>query len=118
MTEKMHFDDLTKITCPLGMLDEDTRKRLRSWEHEWEGFDGTDWYEAVCPGWYNDVTYRAKPAPKRITRWVNVYQRSKFNGFFSSREIADLRVTGSRVSVLRIECDEDGGNPQVFVEDA
>ena len=32
MSDKLHFDDLTQITCPFGMLDDDTQKRLRACE--------------------------------------------------------------------------------------
>jgi hypothetical protein len=65
MTEKLHFDDLTQITAPFGLLDDDTQARLRAWPHGWEfvSFDKMGWGEAEGPIWAFTATYRAKPAP-------------------------------------------------------
>jgi len=62
MTEKLHFDDLTKITAPFGLLDDDTQARLKAWPHGWECFDKRGW-KVWEPYWAFTATYRAKPAP-------------------------------------------------------
>ena len=60
--EKMHFDDLTKITAPFGMLDDDTQDRLMAHIGPIECFAGYSWNK-ILPDWIVDVTYRAAPKP-------------------------------------------------------
>lgn len=70
MTDQMHFDDLTKITCPPGMLDDDTLGRLRAHRGALQIWRSPgNWAEtSMEPG---DIlpecqfTYRAEPAPLR-----------------------------------------------------
>jgi hypothetical protein len=38
MTDKLHFADLTWITAPFGLLDDDTQERLLEWPHGVELF--------------------------------------------------------------------------------
>ena len=61
--------------------------------------------------------------PKRITTWHNVYgdmvvhqcsTRSDADDIDTSLEIA---LGSERLCVYRIERDEDGGNPEIFVEE-
>ena len=61
--------------------------------------------------------------PKRITTWHNVYgdmvvhqcsTRSDADDIDTSLEIA---LGCERLCVYRIERDEDGGNPEIFVEE-
>jgi hypothetical protein len=90
MTDKLHFDDLTKITCPFGMLDDDTRKRLLEWEHGWEFFSFVDWRDHYtnCPT-LPGTTYRAKPITIEIPwdvlrqeiQWVAYDDASGWWGF-------------------------------------
>jgi len=62
MTEKLRFYDLTKITAPFGLLDDDTQARLKAWPHGWECFSPSGW-EDLTPFWNVTTTYRARPAP-------------------------------------------------------
>ena len=55
--------------------------------------------------------------PKRITTWHNVY-KTWLGLQCAAREYADACKDGeNRLCVYRIERDEDGGNPEIFVED-
>ena len=56
--------------------------------------------------------------PKRITTWHNVYCGANVAGKCRSRQDADLYGVSGRLCVYRIERDEDGGNPEIFVEKA
>ena len=53
--------------------------------------------------------------PKRITTWHNVYARGGSSQRLTRREV-DRIATDDRLCVYRIERDEDGGNPEIFVE--
>ena len=53
--------------------------------------------------------------PKRITTWHNVYDGGVAHQSFT-RDKADKIATDNRLCVYRIERDEDGGNPEIFVE--
>ena len=65
MTDKIHFDNLTKINVPFALLDDDTQTRLKAWPYGWEcvplrvGF----WVGVSTPAWLAGYTYRAKPDP-------------------------------------------------------
>ena len=65
MTEKLHFEDLTQITAPFGLLDDDTQARLKAWPHGWEYISMIKrrWIDWRNPFWEFTSTYRAKPAP-------------------------------------------------------
>ena len=54
--------------------------------------------------------------PKRITTWHNVYH-NLISSQYSTRSKTDNWGDDSRLCVYRIERDEDGGNPEIFVED-
>jgi hypothetical protein len=62
---RLHFDDLTAITAPFGLLDDDTQARLRAWPHGVESFAnyGAGWFSNPTPYWTSCYTYRARPAP-------------------------------------------------------
>jgi len=53
--------------------------------------------------------------PKRIATWHNVYGDLMSAGFYT-RSAADEVAYAGRLCVYRIERDEDGGNPEIFVE--
>ena len=71
MTDRVHFDDLTKINVPFGLLDDDTQERLRAHGGPCQVFDGRKW---VAPDteygstlFYIECTYRvAPPKPRRL----------------------------------------------------
>jgi hypothetical protein len=57
--------------------------------------------------------------PKRITTWHNVYQDATlgYNSFTSRDQTFPHSVGLKGICVYRIERDEDGGNPEIFVEE-
>jgi hypothetical protein len=65
MTDKLNFPDLTKITAPLGLLDDDTYARLCAWSHGLEYWDGGEWVGTTtkAPRRGGCWVYRARPAP-------------------------------------------------------
>lgn len=70
--KKKHFDDLTKIDCPFGMLTEDTQKRLKTCNNA-QRFDRTKWVEVnAFPVFDLNCTYRQKPEPRAVT--VHIYE--------------------------------------------
>ena len=72
MTDEKHFDDLTQISCPFGMLDRSTRARLAAWSHGWERFSMGRWALSARPDWFPDTTYRARPAKKPVFPYWSV----------------------------------------------
>ena len=59
--------------------------------------------------------YNLYDLPKRILRWQNFYSGVS-TGWCTSRRAADNFAFDDRICVHRIECDEDGRNPEIFVE--
>jgi hypothetical protein len=55
--------------------------------------------------------YDLHDIPKRITTWHNVYE-----GWVGASNKVNRGATENRLCVYRIERDEDGGNPKIFVE--
>ena len=55
--------------------------------------------------------YDLHDIPKRITTWHNVYE-----GWVGASNKVNRGATENRLCVYRIERDEDGGNPEIFVE--
>ena len=90
--------------------------------------DGSDWPDcSSSEGWTEDGQYHidwSSPSegdlhdiPKRITTWHNVY-KTWLGLQCAAREYADACKDGeNRLCVYRIERDEDGGNPEIFVEE-
>ena len=61
--------------------------------------------------------YDLHDKPKRISTWHNVY-KTWLGLQCAAREYADACKDGeNRLCVYRIERDEDGGNPEIFVEE-
>ena len=117
---KLHFDDLTQITCPLGMLDDETREKLL--DHmavagRIEIFDQNRWAADTGLMLTNNTTYRAKPAPDQVVFWKNIYP--DHYGVHASRRIADIHARPGRLCVHRIEYDKETGlNPTITVDPA
>lgn len=109
--------DPTTNRIPYGLLTEEERAALKAWPHGWEVNDGRGLWAAIAePSWVYDTVYRGKPAPKRIVTWQNVY--ASYTGrSFGSRDRADHFANSGRICVYRIEHNEDGSDPQIFVED-
>lgn len=111
---KLHFEDLTQITCSFGMLDDDTQERLKEHCGNLESFDGDEWYDIgfAETGFQLYYTYRAKPQPKRLVTWVHVDEYNDAVCCESLNE-ADLCLKNYGGYIYRIERDEDGSNPTI-----
>ena len=109
---KIHFEDLTQITCPFGLLDEDTQQRLKACD-EVEFFTPTVWCtQSSSWNWLEEYTYRAKPKPKRLVTWL---QWDNGLGLVQCKtlERAEGVQKGFGGYIYRIERDEDGSNPTI-----
>lgn len=94
--------DLTQITTPFGLLDEETQQALRDWPHGLEVFcPSSEWRDAGCEHFFNDIAYRAKPAPERVV-W---YTSTDAKGFASRTFVPSV--------TFRISCNPDGTDPQI-----
>lgn len=71
MTDRVHFDDLTAINVPYGLLDDDTQKRLRDCGGPLEGFRAVGgWIEVTPPAFSPSFTYRqASGKPLIVHHW-------------------------------------------------
>ena len=109
---KLHFEDLTQITCPFGMLDDDTQERLRACD-EVEFFRSNGWYHIGA----NEMsftlfyTYRAKPQPKRLVTWVHWDEDDAV--CCETHKEANQCLNNYGGYTYRIERDEDGSNPTI-----
>lgn len=111
MTEKLHFDDLTKITCPFGMLDDDTQQRLMDCDAVEKYTDG--WVNNDTNlFWFASTTYRAKLMPKRLVAWVQ-YDEDNVGLHCESYDEANYCLETYGGYIYRIERDEDGGSPTI-----
>lgn len=63
--------DLTKITTPFGLLDDETCQRLRNSGGPYQAFMGDVWIDGDFAGFNPKLTYRVKPQPREF--WVNVH---------------------------------------------
>ena len=112
---KLHFDDLTQITCPFGMLDDDTQRRLDDHVDAGgaiEGWRDCGW--SLCGNgiWDEYLTYRAKPKPKRLVTWLR-WDETNSPIYFDDLYEADQFLTEVGGHIYRIERDEDGSNPTI-----
>lgn len=112
---KLHFEDLTQITCPFGMLDDDTQRKLDN--HAAAGGEVEIWRDygwSLCKyiNWDEYLTYRAKPKPKRLVTWLQ-WDDDDEALCCEDRHEADhcLKLYGGYI--YRIERDEDGSNPAI-----
>jgi hypothetical protein len=93
---RLHFADLTAITAPFGLLDDDTQARLLGWPHGADLFyDGGEWVPNDDGAFFVDVTYRARPAPltQDTVDWSDVAEpfnwharEASGDGFFFEEE--------------------------------
>jgi hypothetical protein len=117
---KLHFEDLTQITCPYGMLDDDTKERFEVYKKS----GGTIEIWTSCNLWENEHlnplnrsfqdwrVYRAKPKPKRLVSLVQWDDADLPLCCVDYEEAAQcIRDYGGYI--YRIERDEDGSNPTI-----
>jgi len=112
---------------PAEYVDEDGNKAVilgvsHNEDFPFIGFDALGRPEAwtklgMC---FNEYTsrYDIHDIPKRITTWHNVYLDASLGATgFTNRDQADRHRCSNPICVYRIERDEDGGNPEIFVEE-
>ena len=75
-----------------------------------------DWTEGGQHYIGSSGPYDLHDIPKRITTWHNVYGTYTHSSYVS-RSLADQASIAKRLCVYRIERDEDGRNPEIFVEE-
>jgi len=90
------------------LLTPEQQKEIKAAKHGWEHQDyREEWRYFNDPGWYRDTIYRAKPAPRTVSTWVNVYPqpdgRSYPAGYYKSREVADRSAASNRTHVIRLD---------------
>ena len=70
---------------------------------------------------HGDLKVNLHDIPKRITTWHNVYANWIGSACLTRSDAdetdIDMRIM-KRLCVYRIERDEDGGNPEIFAEEA
>jgi len=83
MTDKLHYFELTKITCPPGLLDDDTFERLKECTRmgKCEYWDGAAW--KPIPSHHGvrraDVyVHRAVPLTMPVYPWAALHERLKW----------------------------------------
>lgn len=57
--------DLTKITTPFGLLDDETQKALKAHGGPYEWYASIDGWIEWSPNWDYPNTYRVKPSPPK-----------------------------------------------------
>ena len=111
---KLHFDDLTQITCPFGMLDDDTQERLKACDKV-QYFATIGWFDQDDRDnrpWNLSYTFRARPQPKRLVTWLR-WDETNSPIYFDDLYEADQFLTEVGGYIYRIERDEDGSNPTI-----
>ncbi len=67
--------DLTKITTPFGLLDEDTQAALKAHGGPYEVWCDDIWKASPIPAWKGSSTYRVMPAPPKPREfWVATHK--------------------------------------------
>ena len=76
----MEMTDLTKITTPFGLLDEETQEALRNCDGPWEVFWETQWRLIQKPNWSSAFAYRQTPLPTTYPKipWEHVDEKWQF----------------------------------------
>ena len=92
------MQDLTKITTPFGLLDEETRKALREYEGDVELYLSDGWLAKSMPTWFSHFVYRAKPQPREW--WLNVYEGA--TTAYDTKAQADRQATPARLACVRV----------------
>lgn len=70
--------DLTKITTPFGLLDEETQQALQMAHTSGKIIEAysalSKWEFLDAPGWVSSMTYRVRPEPETTTVYVNLWR--------------------------------------------
>jgi hypothetical protein len=67
---------------------------IKAWADgaEIEVFDKKAWRESKFPSWNDDLSYRIKPEPVKVVRYLVVDNAFTLNGFYGENN-ANLRLT-------------------------
>lgn len=96
---------------PWFLLTEEEKTALEACKHEVYAFSMVKGWRSFLR-WDPYVIYRAKPAPKRLVTWHNVYSGGVSNSH-ESRDEADRLAQSRRLCVYRMSRLEDGSDPQI-----
>lgn len=79
--------DLTKITTPFGLLDEETQRALKECGGPWEIFDYRGkWSSRDKPEFCKSHAYRQKPQPREYVAWVVVADDGEIESLWGQRQ--------------------------------
>ena len=98
----MTFDPTTN-RIPFGLLTKEEQCILQIWPQGVEYFGPEGWNETNSPVWGLTTTYRGKPPPVFVSKWVNLYSNNVGSTFFDSRKKADEAAASFRIAVLRFD---------------
>lgn len=75
-----NMTNLTKITTPFGLLEEETQEALKAHGGPWEYYDGHSWSTRIEPLFARSCVYRVKPQPmtKPSIDWLHVAPQYKW----------------------------------------
>jgi len=102
MTVKLHFDDLTKITCPIGLLDDATFIRLteHSINHGCQRWSSNGWVTIRSPLLYSDAVYRAAPRTMPVYPWAAMHERIKWCAVDANGEAYGYEYTPDNINSI------------------
>ena len=120
--------DLIENKIPWGLLDKETKERMKAWEHGWEIWghnhkvgplrayywqeDESKMEKSKIAGFAIDAPYRAKPAPARNECFIYKFD----DGGIGVSPLNKTPLKGGK-ALWKITSDEDGGNPTFEVLD-
>ena len=102
--------DLTKITTPFGLLDEETQRALKECGGPWELYQQSGkWLETDSPEWRVAGLYRQKPQPREYVAWQVIYPSGNRSGFPSiDQETANAAARQIGGRVIKLTGRDDG----------
>lgn len=88
--------DLTKITTPFGLLDEETQEALKAHGGPYEAFteDGL-WEPSKKPSWSKEFAYRVKPSPPKPREWWAKLTDGRIETIWDDEHCANLAATNA-----------------------
>lgn len=94
--------DLTEITTPFGLLDEETQRALKECGGPWEMLGDDGWFDIRTPLFSGGSTYRQKPQPREYAAWQVLTTEGKQHAIYTDKPTADYLATrlGGRVIKL------------------
>jgi len=98
-------------TTQWDLLTSEQQEALNAAKHGWETYSAYDgWEPRKKPMWIQPSVYRAKPAPRTVSSWVNVYPCDdvEVDGVdlsppYPDRQEADACAGSNRSHVIRLD---------------